>query len=57
MRARITRNTGNTFVKLRNFPEAITQYEKVLNDAIPDHQTAFNLVICYYAGMCVFVRE
>jgi len=48
IRLRIMRNIGNACVKMAQFQDAITSYETVM-ETIPDFQTGFNLVLCYFA--------
>lgn len=48
LKLRIMRNIGIAFVKLRQYPDAISSFENIMATT-PDFQTAFNLVVCYYA--------
>ncbi|CAM9150859.1 unnamed protein product, partial [Ectocarpus fasciculatus] len=48
LRHRISRNIGNSFVKLGQFQDAIDSYDSVIAGS-PDIQTAFNLLLCLYA--------
>lgn len=48
MRFRIMRNIGNSFVRLGQFQDAIQSYEAIMDGQV-DPQTAFNLILCYYA--------
>jgi len=48
LRFRILRNIGNAFVKLGQFQDAIESFEIVMTGT-PDMQTAFNLLLCWYA--------
>jgi len=48
MRFKILKNIGHTFVKLGQFKEAINSYETIMKGS-PDFQTAFNLMLCFYA--------
>lgn len=48
LRYRIFRNIGNAFVKLGQFQDAIESYESIMSGS-PDVQTAFNLLLCFYA--------
>ena len=48
LRFRVFRNIGNAFVKLGQFQDAIDAYETVMAGS-PDIQTAYNLLLCYYA--------
>jgi len=44
---RIMKNIGHSYVKKREFVEAISTYEDVLSK-FPDYETAFNLILCLY---------
>ena len=47
---KIYRNIGNAFVRLGQYPDAINAYENIMaTPEAPDIQTAFNLILCYYA--------
>jgi len=48
MRFKIQRNIGLAFLKLGRFQDAIHNFEVVMENA-PEAQTAFNLLVCYYA--------
>ena len=48
MKFQIMRNIANGFVKMGQFHEAIENYENIMQGE-PDHKSAFNLIICYYA--------
>ena len=48
LKYRIFRNIGNSFVKLGQFQDAIESYENIMINSA-DIQTAFNLLLCYYA--------
>ena len=48
LRLKIMRNIGNAFVRTENYPSAITSFEAVM-EGKPNHQTGFNLLVCYYA--------
>lgn len=47
MRFKVTKNIGHAYVKLGDYTKAIDNYEHVLKGT-PDHQTAYNLIICLY---------
>jgi intraflagellar transport protein 88 len=47
MRFKVTKNIGHAYVKMGDYSKAINSYEHVLNGT-PDHQTAYNLIICLY---------
>jgi intraflagellar transport protein 88 len=52
IRFKIFRNIGNAFVRLGQFQDAITSYERIMKEQgkdSPNFQTAFNLILCYYA--------
>lgn len=40
-------NIGLAFVKLRQYTEAITAYEHIMQEE-PDIKTALNLILCYF---------
>lgn len=42
------RNIGNSFVKLGQYPDAITSFESIM-EGNADYHTGFNLVLCYFA--------
>ncbi|KAG0555508.1 hypothetical protein KC19_12G174000 [Ceratodon purpureus] len=46
-RYRILRNIGNAFMRLGQYQDAMQAFESVMENKI-DHQTAYNLVVCYY---------
>ena len=48
MRIRIMGNIGACFIKLRQFNDAVSSYEHIMNEH-PDFKPGFNLVLCYYA--------
>jgi intraflagellar transport protein 88 len=48
LKLRILRNIGVAFIKLQQYPDAISTLESIMGTA-PDFQTAFNLIVCYYA--------
>ncbi|CAM9656365.1 unnamed protein product [Laminaria digitata] len=48
VRFKIIRNIGTAFVRMGQFQDAIGQYDAIMQGN-PDHQTGFNLVLCYYA--------
>ena len=48
LRFRIFRNIGNSFIKMGQFQDAVESMETVMAGS-PDMQTAFNLLLCYYA--------
>ena len=48
MRYRIMRNIGNAFVRLAQYQDAVQSFESIM-EGDPDFQTAFNLVVCYFA--------
>jgi intraflagellar transport protein 88 len=48
MRFKINKNIGHAYVKMGKFNEAIQSYEHILKGT-PDHITAFNLIVCFYA--------
>lgn len=48
MRFKVTKNIGHAYVKLGDYTKAIDNYEHVLKGT-PDHQTAYNLIICLYS--------
>lgn len=48
MRFKITKNIGHAHVKMGEYQQAIASYEHILK-GIPDHKTAYNLIICLYA--------
>jgi intraflagellar transport protein 88 len=48
MRFKIMRNIGVSFVKLGQFQDAVHSFEAIMDQA-PDAQTAFNLLVCFYA--------
>ncbi|CAM9133796.1 unnamed protein product [Discosporangium mesarthrocarpum] len=48
VRFKIIRNIGTAFVRMGQFQDAIGQYDTIMQGS-PDHQTGFNLVLCYYA--------
>ena len=48
MRFKINKNIGHAYVKMGKFNEGIQSYEHILKGT-PDHNTAFNLIICLYA--------
>ena len=48
IRFKILRNIGITQVKLHQYQEAIQSFEAIMA-GLPDHQTGFNLLVCYYA--------
>ncbi|CAN0557833.1 unnamed protein product, partial [Ectocarpus sp. 8 AP-2014] len=48
VRFKIIRNIGTAFVRMGQFQDAIGQYDTIMQGN-PDHQTGFNLVLCYYA--------
>ncbi|CAM9141027.1 unnamed protein product, partial [Sphacelaria rigidula] len=48
VRFKIIRNIGTAFVRMGQFQDAIGQYDLIMQGN-PDHQTGFNLVLCYYA--------
>ncbi|KAL7746564.1 Intraflagellar transport protein 88 [Sorochytrium milnesiophthora] len=48
IRLKILRNIGSAFVITGQFQDAITSYETIM-ESNPDHQTAFNLLLCYFA--------
>jgi intraflagellar transport protein 88 len=48
LRFRIFRNIGNSFIKMGQFQDAVESFETVMAGS-PDMQTAFNLLLCYYA--------
>ncbi|CAM9106211.1 unnamed protein product, partial [Choristocarpus tenellus] len=48
IRFKIIRNIGTAFVRMGQFQDAIGQYDAIMQGS-PDHQTGFNLVLCYYA--------
>ena len=41
-------NIGACFIKLRQFNDAVSSYEHIMNEH-PDFKPGFNLVLCYYA--------
>src|SRR5687767_14349465 len=47
-RFKIMRNIGNSFIKLGQYQDAIHSFEAIA-DQSPDAQSAFNLLVCYYA--------
>jgi intraflagellar transport protein 88 len=49
LKFKIIRNIANAFVKLGQFQDAIENYETIINGGSADIQTAFNLLLCYYA--------
>lgn len=49
LRFRILRNIGNAFVKLRQFQDAVENFESVISGGAADAQAAFNLLLCLYA--------
>ncbi len=48
LKLRILRNIGIAFIKLQQYPDAISTLESIMATS-PDFQTAFNLIVCYYA--------
>ncbi|KAI9338744.1 hypothetical protein BDR26DRAFT_862707 [Obelidium mucronatum] len=48
IRLKIMRNIGAAFVKMGQFQDAITSFESIM-EMSPDHQTGFNLILCYFA--------
>lgn len=48
LRFRIFRNIGNSFIKMGQFQDAVEAMETVMAGS-PEMQTAFNLLLCYYA--------
>ena len=48
LRFKIFRNIGNAFIKLTQYQDAIQSYETIMGGQ-PDFQTAFNLLLCYFA--------
>ena len=48
MRFKIMRNIGLAFVKMGQYQDAVHSFESIADQA-PDAQSAFNLVVCYYA--------
>ena len=47
LRFKITRNIANAYVKMGQYQDAINHYEAIMKE-IPDMQTGFNLLLCYY---------
>ncbi|BHF57952.1 Intraflagellar transport protein 88 [Sparganum proliferum] len=47
MRIKIMQNIGIAFVKLRQYNDAITAFEHIMQEE-PDVKTAFNLILCYF---------
>lgn len=47
MRIKIMQNIGIAFVKLRQYNDAITALEHIMQEE-PDVKTAFNLILCYF---------
>eukprot|EP00968_Pinguiococcus_pyrenoidosus_P027273 scaffold7363_cov263-Pinguiococcus_pyrenoidosus.AAC.6 len=48
LRFKIFRNIGNAFIRLGQYQDAIQSYETIMAE-MPDFQTAFNLILCYFA--------
>ncbi|XP_038059049.1 intraflagellar transport protein 88 homolog isoform X2 [Patiria miniata] len=48
MRIKIMKNIGIVFVKMGQYSDAITSFEHIMSEK-PDYETAFNLLLCYYA--------
>ena len=48
MRYRIMRNMGNAFIRLAQYQDAVHHFESIM-EGEPDFQTAFNVIVCYYA--------
>ncbi|KAJ3373564.1 Intraflagellar transport protein 88 [Allomyces arbusculus] len=48
LRMKILRNMGSAFILQSQFQDAVTSFETIM-ETVPDHQAAFNLVLCYYA--------
>merc|ERR1711968_285082 len=48
LRYRILKNIGSAFIKMGQFQDAITSFERVMQES-PDIQSAFNLMLCLYA--------
>mmetsp|Transcript_16116 Transcript_16116/g.49261 ORF Transcript_16116/g.49261 Transcript_16116/m.49261 type:complete len:546 (+) Transcript_16116:426-2063(+) len=48
LRFKIFRNIGNAFIRLGQYQDAIQSYETIMS-GVPDFQTAFNLILCYFA--------
>ena len=47
MRFKVTKNIGHAHVKLQEYQNAVAHYEQILK-GIPDHNTAYNLIICLH---------
>lgn len=55
-RFKIMRNIGNAFVKMGQYPDAITSFESIMEEK-SDYHTGFNLLLCYFAmGWFLFLK-
>lgn len=48
MRMKILLNMGSAFIKLAQYPDAITSFESIMETS-PDFSAGFNLLVCYFA--------